>query len=80
MFGLESVAETTQRPLYHVSTGELSTEVKALEKQLSDIFRLSVRWGAVVLLDEADVLMTKRATNDLQRNAIVAGKFSSILF
>ncbi|KAF6817577.1 AAA family ATPase [Colletotrichum sojae] len=68
----ESVAESTRRPLYHVSTGELSANVKKLETQLTDIFRLGLRWGAVVLLDEADVLMTKRSTTELERNAIVA--------
>jgi len=71
----ESVAESTRRPLYHVSTGELSTEVASLEKQLVDIFRLGSRWGAVVLLDEADVLMQQRTASDLQRNAIVAGQY-----
>lgn len=68
----ESVSESTRRPLYHVSTGELSIEVKDLEKQLSEIFRLGARWNAVVLLDEADVLMSRRTTQDLRRNAIVA--------
>ncbi|OAA65431.1 ATPase, AAA-type, core [Niveomyces insectorum RCEF 264] len=68
----ESVAESTKRPLYHVSTGELSIEVHDLENQLSEIFRLGARWNAVVLLDEADVLMSKRTTDDLRRNAIVA--------
>ncbi|KAF6835424.1 AAA family ATPase [Colletotrichum plurivorum] len=68
----ESVAESTGRPLYHVSTGELSTQVAVLEKQLTDLFRLGLRWGAVVLLDEADVLMAKRTTTELDRNAIVA--------
>ncbi|KAK4450787.1 ATPase, AAA-type, core [Podospora aff. communis PSN243] len=68
----ESVAESAQRPLYRVTTGALSTDVEQLEKQLSDIFRLGARWRAVVLLDEADVLMSKRTVTDLTRNAIVA--------
>ncbi|KAK0643277.1 P-loop containing nucleoside triphosphate hydrolase protein [Cercophora newfieldiana] len=68
----ESVAESARRPLYRVTTGALSTDVDQLEKQLSDIFRLGARWRAVVLLDEADVLMSKRTTTDLTRNAIVA--------
>ncbi|CAK7242800.1 MAG: hypothetical protein STHCBS139747_004302 [Sporothrix thermara] len=68
----ESVSESTRRPLYHVSAGELSIEVSDLEKQLSEIFRLGARWNAVVLLDEADVLMSQRTTQDLRRNAIVA--------
>lgn len=70
----ESVAESTRRPLYHVSAGELDIEVKELEEQLTKIFRVGLRWGAVVLLDEADVLMTRRSSSELQRNAIVAGK------
>lgn len=70
----ESVAESTRRPLYHVSTGELDIEVKELESQLTKIFRVGLRWGAVVLLDEADVLMTRRSSSELQRNSIVAGK------
>ena len=70
---IESVAESAQRPLYRVTTGELSTEVEKLEKQLSDVFRLGARWKAVVLLDEADVLMSRRTVEDLRRNSIVAG-------
>ncbi|KAK0725883.1 P-loop containing nucleoside triphosphate hydrolase protein, partial [Lasiosphaeris hirsuta] len=68
----ESVAESTHRSLYRITTGELSTNVAELEKQLSDVFRLGARWGALMLLDEADVLMTQRTVSDLQRNAIVA--------
>lgn len=36
---------------------------------------LGHRWGAVVLLDEADVLMSQRTPSDLERNAIVAGSY-----
>ncbi|KAF2186506.1 AAA family ATPase [Zopfia rhizophila CBS 207.26] len=68
----ESVAESARRPLYRVTTGELSTDVEKLEKQLGDIFRLGARWKAVVLLDEADVLMSQRTVDDLRRNSIVA--------
>ncbi|KAK3349881.1 P-loop containing nucleoside triphosphate hydrolase protein, partial [Lasiosphaeria hispida] len=68
----ESVAESAKLPLYRVTTGELSTDARQLESQLGDIFRLGARWKAVVLLDEADVLMSRRNVNDLHRNAIVA--------
>jgi len=44
-----------------------------MEEELTKIFRLGLRWGAVVLLDEADVLMANRNAKELQRNAIVAG-------
>lgn len=70
---LESVADYLERPLYSISGGELSTEVTQLEERLNLIFRLTKRWNAVTLLDEADVLLGKRNSAEMDRNAIVAG-------
>ncbi|KAH7014439.1 uncharacterized protein B0I36DRAFT_338730 [Microdochium trichocladiopsis] len=68
----ESVAEVAERPLYHISAGELSTKVSVLESELQTIFKMGARWDAVVLLDEADVLMSQRTTDNLERNSVVA--------
>ncbi|KAF5506947.1 hypothetical protein CGCA056_v013008 [Colletotrichum aenigma] len=67
----EVVTELTQRPLYRVSAGELSVDSSALEKQLGDIFTLCRRWRAVVLIDEADMFLTKRRASMPDRNAAV---------
>ncbi|KAH8658429.1 P-loop containing nucleoside triphosphate hydrolase protein [Xylariales sp. PMI_506] len=67
-----NVAEVAKRPLYHISAGELSTNVSSLEDELRTIFRMGARWDAIVLLDEADVLMSKRTTDNLERNSVVA--------
>ena len=61
-------------PLYSVSGGELSVDVKKVEEKLTSVFELGKRWKAIVLLDEADVVMTKRTSSELERNAIVAGE------
>lgn len=74
---LESVADYLERPLYSISGGELSTEVTQLETRLDEIFRLTKRWDAVSLLDEADVLLCKRNSAEMDRNAIVAGAYRS---
>ncbi|KAI8719789.1 AAA domain-containing protein [Fusarium sp. LHS14.1] len=68
----EGVADYLERPLYSISGGELSTEVTQLEKRLDVIFGLTKRWDAVCLLDEADVLLGKRNSAEMDRNAIVA--------
>ncbi|EAA29861.2 P-loop containing nucleoside triphosphate hydrolase protein [Neurospora crassa] len=68
----ESVADYLERPLYAISGGELGTEVSAVEEQLERIFNLAKRWNAVTLLDEADVLLCKRSSAEMDRNAIVA--------
>lgn len=70
---LESIAELTGCPLYNLSGGELSVNVSDVEKKLEAVFTLAKRWGAIVLLDEADVVMSKRTSSELERNAIVAG-------
>ncbi|KAL8381776.1 hypothetical protein RB595_005844 [Gaeumannomyces hyphopodioides] len=68
----ESVADFLERPLYSISGGELSTQVDRLESRLALIFNLTKRWNAVSLLDEADVLLCKRNSSEIDRNAIVA--------
>lgn len=47
-----------------------------MEKQLSVWFKLAESWGAVLLLDEADVWLERRMIADLKRNVLVAGKSS----
>lgn len=74
---IESIAELVKSPLYGVSGGELSVDVMKVEAKLKDIFNLTKRWNAIVLLDEADVVMSKRDSKELERNAIVAGQFAS---
>lgn len=39
---------------------------------LTRIFTISSRWGAVVLIDEADVFLEERSFANLERNAMVA--------
>ncbi|KAL3302804.1 AAA family ATPase [Colletotrichum asianum] len=67
----EVVAEETHRPLYRVSAGELTLDPSALEKQLDDIFILARRWGAIILIDEAGMFMTKRRASTPDQNAAV---------
>lgn len=74
----EVVAEETHRPLYRASTGELSVDPSALEKQLGDIFILGRHWGAVILIDEADMFMTKRRASTPDQNAAVTGGLTQV--
>jgi hypothetical protein len=67
----ESVAEALERPLYVISVGELGTTPELLEDRLRSLLELATRWNAVVLLDEADIFLEKRDSNNLDRNAMV---------
>ncbi|KAI0033879.1 P-loop containing nucleoside triphosphate hydrolase protein [Vararia minispora EC-137] len=68
----EAVAETTHRPLYAVSVGELGTTPEDVEHRLLQVLELAQMWDAVLLLDEADVFLQKRSAGDINRNALVS--------
>ncbi len=68
----EGIAELLRRPLYMVSAGELGTDPRMLEAELNKLLDLSHSWGAVLLLDEADVFLEKRTIHDIHRNALVS--------
>ncbi|KAF9231896.1 P-loop containing nucleoside triphosphate hydrolase protein [Melanogaster broomeanus] len=68
----EAVAEHLQRPLYNVSSVELSTKPEKLESTLKNTLKLATAWDAVLLIDEADVFLEKRSLHELERNALVS--------
>jgi AAA+ superfamily predicted ATPase len=51
--------------------GELGTTPEALEERLLDILDLCTPWRALVLIDEAEMLLERRTKNDIVRNAMV---------
>lgn len=73
----EVFAEEIEKPLYPVQCSELGITADELEERLSTILARSMRWKAILLLDEADVYVRARGT-DLMQNAIV-GVFLRVL-
>jgi hypothetical protein len=88
-----SVAELAEKPLYRVTCGDIGTNPQEVEEYLKTILLLGKTWECgihsplsgicwtltikVVLLDEADVFLEQRGLRDLQRNALVSGKYPS---
>lgn len=68
----ECVAESFGKPLYQVTCGELGTHASELESRLEEIFDDAVTWGAILVLDEADVFLQERDYEFLERNALVS--------
>ncbi len=73
----EVYAEIIHRPLYRVHSGQLGLNVAEMEKALKDTLTRAQRWGAVMLIDEADVYI-KRRDDNLAANAVV-GVFLRVL-
>lgn len=73
-FTAESIADDIQRPLYVLNTGELGVTPHSVESNLTTALKLATRWGAIVLIDEADVFLEQRTIHDLTRNSLVSRK------
>lgn len=69
----ECIAEYTGRPLVSLTSGDIGTDEVNMEKKLSMWFQLAEKWGAVLLIDEADVYLEQRQKTDLRRNSLVSG-------
>jgi hypothetical protein len=73
----EVYSEIIRRPLYRVHSGQLGLNVASMEIALKDVLTRAQRWGAVMLIDEADVYI-KRRDDDMTMNAVV-GVFLRVL-
>ncbi len=73
----EVYAEIIKRPLYRVHSGQLGLSVAEMEKALKETLTRAQRWGAVMLIDEADVYI-KRRDDNIAANAVV-GVFLRVL-
>jgi AAA+ superfamily predicted ATPase len=55
-----------------VCAGDLGTNAELLERNLVETTSLAHKWGAIVLIDEADVYLEERSLKDVQRNGLVS--------
>lgn len=73
----EVYSEVMKRPLYKVQASQLGINIGDLEKRLQEVLGRAEKWGAILLLDEADVYVRSRG-NEIEQNAIV-GVFLRVL-
>lgn len=66
----EVFSEVIEKPLYKVQCSQLGLSVDDVEKKLKNVLRRASRWGAILLIDEADVYVRQRGS-DINQNAIV---------
>ncbi|KAJ5214938.1 hypothetical protein N7468_010617 [Penicillium chermesinum] len=69
----ECVAAHTGRPLFPITCGDLGgTTAQEVEQNLEKFFDMAMKWGCVLLLDEADVFLGERIQGNLQQNSLVS--------
>ncbi|KAL1851352.1 hypothetical protein Daus18300_012598 [Diaporthe australafricana] len=70
--GDECIAEYTGRPLLSLICGDIGISEQDVDRNLQKWFTIGEKWGAVVLVDEADVYLESRQPGDVQRNGLVS--------
>jgi hypothetical protein len=73
---VECIAKWTKRPLISLSAADLGTHEIKMESTLVKWLGRATMWGAIVLVDEAEVYLEQRQSGDLTRNALVTGEYS----
>ncbi|TGJ82078.1 hypothetical protein E0Z10_g6690 [Xylaria hypoxylon] len=68
----ECIAEATNRPLIAITSGDLGVDPYRVEASLNYFLNLGQRYGAMLLLDEADVYLERRRSKDITRNGLVS--------
>ncbi|KAL8666264.1 MAG: hypothetical protein Q9202_001532 [Teloschistes flavicans] len=68
----ECVAESFERPLLSLTCGEIGTHSSMIEERLGEAFDDAITWGAILVLDEADVFLEQRTYENIERNALVS--------
>jgi hypothetical protein len=82
----ECMSQFTERPLLCLTCADIGVEPEEIEEKLIRWFKLAEIWSAIVLIDEADIYMEQRESQDIKRNHLVAGflraleYFKGILF
>jgi hypothetical protein len=71
---LECVATSTRRPLLRLPAADIVIEQSQMEAKLTTWFRLADRWDAILLVEEADILMQAREISDFGRSSQVASR------
>jgi hypothetical protein len=74
----EATAERLQVPLYAITSGQLGSNQATIETRLKTALGLVSSWGAVMLIDEADVFLQARDNTNIERNAIVCTFLQSL--
>jgi len=68
----EATAEYLNKPLYNINVGDLGTNPEIMEDILERIIEYCERWGAIILIDEADIFLEEREYSNVLRNSMVS--------
>jgi len=74
----EAISQSLRRPLFVINCGEIGSLARGADAKLEAWFSLASRWGCVLLVEEADIFLTRRSMGDeLEMVELTSGKIDS---
>ena len=67
----EYLSEHLKKPLMSIASGDLGATGDVIGSNLAVYLKLAQLWGAIFVIEDADVIFERRSTRDMIRNAIV---------
>ena len=64
-----------EKPLIALRITDLVTNERTFTNDVTERLQNADKLGAIILLDEADVILESRSFEDVKRNGIVSGEF-----
>jgi hypothetical protein len=58
-----------------LTVADVGIDDESIEEELGKWMYLAEAWGAILLIDEAEVFLERRAKSDLKRNGLVSGEY-----
>jgi hypothetical protein len=72
---IETIASSFGHPLISLTVADVGIDDEVIEEELGKWMYLAEAWGAILLIDEAEVFLERRAKSDLKRNGLVSGEY-----
>ncbi|KAI2638292.1 hypothetical protein GGS21DRAFT_510580 [Xylaria nigripes] len=70
----EAIAHYYKKPLFPITSSDLGSDPWDVEAKLTEIFRLANLWDCILLLDEAETLLSQREKkdNNIQKSSLIS--------
>ncbi|KAJ4314158.1 hypothetical protein N0V84_009041 [Fusarium piperis] len=68
----EAISDRLRRPLYCLTAEDLGAQTASLGASFKLVSEMAAAWNAIILLDDADVLVARRGHRDLYQNGLAS--------
>jgi len=70
----EALSAHLNKPVFSIRATDLGTTTKEMERNVTQFFRQADRWGCIILMREADMVLEQRTSNYREGSTMSSGE------